>query len=452
MKLLGKGLFSMKYFIVILLLFQKTSYAETVNQVIFEKVKPSETINLLQKYKFNEYFSGRVIKGFTIGVAVPNNGNSHVVSLIVNGTKITQKIEEYEYEKPSDAKQFIFHINDLKYKDLKNILFKTESHVGIINFGIIYEDLLNTDHYNREVDRLEQLAKHRLYDDDARSSLHRMIRIQAIRDLEQYPIGRSMDIISEIIDYDPPSNTWDTDYQGFASLKVIIKKSNKLFGEFETAKHLNQIFKDYSNRVLNAIVVEAVHDFKSSAGLFFVIDNHTYSPHGDRSIYNRETLNLILEKEDIRKYVHIYKDQIIEELFGPYEDNGDWDQERACEVFGVVPVKGIINTIFPEIYEGYDSFRTHCSKAIINSLVTFDLSTEISDSLLNSSEQIILEEWNEPRWAFMSGYSRYDEEREIAVLILGESAEKHSILKDALKNPRLEENLRALIRDIIKND
>ena len=433
--------------LIVLCLLRLNASASVYFHNYLKNFKKDESLNVLKTFPFDQNNENKVINSISIGAILVDGTGNRDLEIVINNKAYKLSIPEYERE-DLELREFTLDIHPLKQRDIKKFKIKFPKQAGITFFGFHYRTQYNKGNYQKQFERVKSNATYRLYELDANKSKNKLVRSRGIRSLSFFPSYETLEVLREIVDYDPQFNDYDNDYIARDIISEVIDKIAVLEGENKLVEYLDLIYEDTDDRLIANIILNTIYDLKSSAGLFFAIKNHVYSPLTDRRINHTLILESIYKKSDLDSYVKYYLDTIIEEIF-IYHEGNTWDQERACNVFEKAPQPGLFELLFNIIKEANHSLEYHCKKALTETFKKLDLRNEITNKYVELAKDIILEVYTPPTRIFQTGYSNTFSMRAMAIYILHEKG-KYSILNEALKNDNLEKHNKELIQELIQ--
>lgn len=435
--------------------------AEEVGSVIFESIKANQSLPAVDILKIYPSYNDRKIKSVVV-YAVSRDFKDCTITLNINGETQSVLLKAY---KPEDYKDFMptqFQLpGDLKLaqKNITNMFFTFSADIAVSKIIVNYKDELTSDiegsNFKLQLDRLEKLSKHNLYAEENRKTRDVNIRLLAATEIAQFPSLRAARILLERINYDGLIIDYELRWKAMESLQSIILKIIKINGEEKALDVMVPLYHEDENHLVSDYILEAMNEFKSSAALFFVIINHTYSPTSN-GVYATGVLRDIYKKPDFLLYVEKFKNKIIELFTTGLDFNTSdapylWALERACTTIKNGPVPGFFSTLLPVADSHRNDFgvATFCLEAL-NSVLSnphIDSSLEIKNHL-PSLLTIISEEPIKLNGSFPHPESY----RVMVATALGKVKDQKimTILNNVLKRKDIEDSVRAAIIKVIK--
>ena len=430
------------------MIFSTTLIAEVHNQIIFENFLKNSQIKVLKEISLLEINKNREISKILVSAYVKEES---VIEIQINESIYPLTLSPYETSDYFNLKTFAVNITPIEQSKIKVFNLHFNAPVALKTLGVEYSSQPSQDQFKASINRLENLATFHLYNSDYSERIFELTRAQALSDLSSLPSKDALEIIADVVNYDPNFNNYEEDQIGRQSFRKIVKNLSNSLGEIAIVDFLSELWFELDDRLLSDEIIKLMYEFKTPAALFHAIDNHIYTPIGEENINHDSFLAKIYNMPEFEEYVHLYAEKIKTDIFGSGENNKDWDQERACDVFAKVPVPGLFSIIFPRLKEETFSFGVHCSKALISAFNVLDLSQELTQKDLNEAKTIILEKYERyPRNIFSSGYSYDSFTRTVAIYTLNEIESYRNVLFEALNNPHLEQDLRLLINELLK--
>jgi HEAT repeat protein len=434
--------------------------AEELGAVIFDYIKPNQNLTTMDILKIYPSYDERVIESVTVYAASKELKDCNI-TLNVNGKIQTillmaYKPENYEKFKPT---QFLLPINlNLKQKNISSLFFTFSSEVAITKIIVNYKDELISDiegsSFKTQLDRLEKLSKQNLYAEESRETLDVNVRLLAAKEMAQFPSLRAARILLERVNYDGLVIDYELRWLSLESLRIVIQKLIKTFGEENALVVMEPLYFEDEDNLVSDYVLETMNEFKTSAALFFVIINHTYSP-TSKGVWAQGILDDIYKKADFQKYVEKYKNKII--AFFKTGLNFDtnkapylWALERACTTIENGPSHGFFSTLLPFADRSRYTYGVafNCLKAL-NAILGdphIDSSLEIQAQLPFLLAIISEGSTNNKDFPHSESY------RAMVATALGKVKDQKviSILQNVLKRDDIEESVRSVIIEALK--
>ena len=428
--------------------FSVSSYANVYSHNYLQGYSENSILDVGNTFEFDTSNNSKKITSIRIGVFLDKNPQLRNLNISINNQNYKLNIPIYERGR-HELQEFELRIKPISQKDIKKFTIQFPQKALVAHLSLYFKDKYQGKNLQKQFLRTKKMALHRLYEQDFKDPINTFTRSRGIRDLSYFPSYESLEVLREIIDYDPPYNDYENDYIARDVFKEVTKKIALHHGEEKLAEYLALIFEDTSDRLIENQILNTLYDFKTSAALFFGIKYHIYSPLTERRINHDSILESIYQKSDFNKYVQKYFDLIIEEIFIYHEGRNQWDMHRACDVFNKSPQKGLFKILYPLVAQGDHSTRFHCGTALVQVFKKLNIIDELTHKDILDAKEIILEKFKVGQTWFDSGYSYEYQVRELAIYILNESHEVET-LKLALKNPKLEKDLRDTIKRLIK--
>lgn len=295
---------------------------------------------------------------------------------------------------------------------------------------------------SEQVDKLAKLAEFELYSEGNLKDQFIAIRVQAAKDLAQYPTQEAIDILYKVAQYDGVWVDYDLRSQAWDSLRALIFTLRQTLVEVEATAVLEEMYQNYEITQGWIFVLDEFAKFKTSAPLFFFIKNHFYSP-GTDGVTADKILSAIYQRADFASTVatetpHILKDIIERE---PKDAPDWWAQDRACEAFTLAPQRQAVRTLITLIFKTEDfSVASRCSQAVIAAMNSLDLNPEVADlegqMLAELSKSVPIDAHNQ----MMAVY---------VLMEINDSASRE-VLAKVVKDHDMSDELRQTITDFLK--
>jgi len=446
-----------RVFLLASLTFFHSTFAEFYSVPIVQQFEAKKNYSFVEFNELanNSNYNTRKITKIEIFI-FPTTKSDVILTLNLQNINTAKTLNFYEPDDLLKVKSVEFNLNS-NFSTLKTLKLSFSSNVGITAIRIHLDDIrfpiTPTDTINSHILKLKELSEHNLFEEDNREIKDKIIRFEAVSELAQYPYIDSAKILLERYQYQGLNTDYDLKSLSKKSLELLIDHSTNAFGEKETMNIFNALTEEVESFESQSMIFEKLYDFKTSAGILYIIYHHLYSPTFGRELYNGAFIQKYLNNEDLIPYFNIYQNELNDLFLSGHpivkQDSAywEWSKERACQLLIKDNSSLFIKALWKEIYT--TRYLSDCRSAF--SKIIRANHADLANALTPITDELI-KVITEPYRTYFNGFTYPESLRVDAsyLLCFSKTPKAKNALNEALLIKNLEPNVLKQIQESLK--